>query len=106
MAKQSENQYNLYFFLALYDFKECFLKIEKEHSDLFESFVNFLINDMHFLIDEAFEKLKLIKEFQNLQGNPEEWNKIPLDEKERKENEINETKRAVKSFLSVTLCFY
>ena len=39
-------------------------------------FVNMLMNDTTFLLDESMDTLKTIRELQDLKDNPSEWNKL------------------------------
>ena len=43
----------------------------------FTRFVNMLINDMTFLLDESLDSLKRIHDVQELMDTPAEWNTIP-----------------------------
>ena len=46
------------------------------HGEQFVKFVNMLMNDTTFLLDESMDTLKSIRELQELMENTTEWNKL------------------------------
>ncbi|KAK7497939.1 hypothetical protein BaRGS_00010810 [Batillaria attramentaria] len=50
---------------------------EADNGRQFVRFVNMLINDMTFLLDESLDSLKRIHEVQDLMDNATQWNAIP-----------------------------
>jgi ubiquitin conjugation factor E4 A len=68
--------------------RECFVKLEQEaiqnmeavDPPLFLRFVNLLINDAIFLLDESLNNLQQIRQLQAAQDSGE-WNSIPANER-------------------------
>lgn len=70
--------------------RECFKRLAKQALDqmeavdppLFLRFVNLLINDAIYLLDESLSNLKQIRQLQNAQDNGE-WQNLPAHEREQ-----------------------
>lgn len=71
-----------------------FLTTKKEDSI---TMINFLINDLTFLIDESIDRLEKIKQYQDLKSNIEEWNNLSEEEKKDHETKYQENHRVAKS---------
>ena len=52
---------------------------QKPHSsgEQFVRFVNHLMNDMTYLLDEALRYLGYIRDYELLQRNQDQWNSLP-----------------------------
>lgn len=76
-------------FLAMADYAEE--HIEDEEAPLFLRFVNLLINDAIFLLDEALGYMKKIQELQSEQE--QNWANLPAQERSRNEAELSQIGR-------------
>ena len=65
--------------------------IEDEAAPLFLRFVNMLINDATFLLDEALGYMKQIQEQQHAQEH--EWANLPANERGEREGQLNQIGR-------------
>lgn len=78
--------------------RECFKRLATyalEHMEavdppLFLRFVNLLINDAIFLLDESLSNLKQIRQLQTAQDNGE-WNNLPANEREQNLANLQQT---------------
>ncbi|KAJ8320744.1 hypothetical protein KUTeg_002331 [Tegillarca granosa] len=67
----------------------------------FVKFVNMLINDTTFLLDESLDCLKRIHEIQDAVENLEEWTKLPKEEQEAKRRQLAMDERQCRSYLTL-----
>ncbi|XP_002737351.1 ubiquitin conjugation factor E4 B [Saccoglossus kowalevskii] len=67
----------------------------------FVRFVNMLMNDTTFLLDESLDCLKRIHEVQELIKNKEIWDKMTQDEQEGKRRQLSTDERQVRSYLTL-----
>ena len=68
---------------------------------IFVKFVNMLINDCTFLLDESLQMLKRIHEIQELMANQNEWNRLTDEEKKSKTEMLAQDERVVPSDLGL-----
>nr|XP_009859036.1 ubiquitin conjugation factor E4 B isoform X1 [Ciona intestinalis] len=68
----------------------------------FVRFVNMLINDTTFLLDESLDSLKRIHETQELMRDEKEWNKLNQEMRASKERQLQQDERQCKSYLTLT----
>lgn len=72
-----------------------------KNSKQFVKFVNMLMNDTTFLLDESLESLKRIHEIQELMSNTEAWDAIPEDQQRSKERQLAADERQCRSYLTL-----
>ncbi|XP_063931490.1 ubiquitin conjugation factor E4 B-like isoform X2 [Zophobas morio] len=73
--------------------------INYSKGELFVRFVNLLMNDTTFLLDESLLKLRDIKETQSLMEEPEVWTKLPATVREERESRLTQDERQCRTFL-------
>ena len=76
-------------FLLLAKYAEA--HIEDEDAPIFLRFVNLLINDAIFLLDEALSYMKQIQEQQHAREH--EWQNLPTNERGQNEAQLNQIGR-------------
>lgn len=64
-------------------------------------FVNMLMNDTTFLLDESLDTLKNIRELQDLMDNAAEWNKLTQDQRTAKQKQLSQEERQCRSYLTL-----
>lgn len=69
----------------------------------FVRFVNMLINDMTFLLDESLDSLKRIHEVQDLMDNPTQWNLLPKDQQQQRTRQLSMDERQCRSYLTLAV---
>lgn len=70
---------------------------ESKNGKQFVKFINMLMNDTTFLLDECLENLKKIHEVQTLMMNEKEWNKLdPEDQAQRQRQMIQDERQCRK----------
>lgn len=74
---------------------------ESKSGKEFVRFVNMLINDTTFVLDESLESLKTIREMQDLMADKEEWNKMNRETREQKEQLMQQQERQCESYLTL-----
>lgn len=73
---------------------------ESKNGKQFVKFINMLMNDTTFLLDESLENLKKIHEVQTLMMNESEWKKLdPDDQATRQRQLIQDERQCRKCFL-------
>nr|CAB3267463.1 ubiquitin conjugation factor E4 B [Phallusia mammillata] len=68
----------------------------------FVRFVNMLINDTTFLLDESLDSLKQIHEAQEAMKDQEAWNKQSQEQRASRERQLHQDERQCKSYLTLT----
>lgn len=77
---------------------------ESKNGKQFVKFINMLMNDTTFLLDESLENLKKIHEVQTLMMNESEWRKLePEDQAARQRQLIQDERQCRKFFLNLFL---
>lgn len=66
---------------------------ESKGGKQFVKFVNMLMNDTTFLLDESLESLKRIHEVQELISDEENWEKLPSDQQQSRMRQLNADER-------------
>lgn len=74
---------------------------EADNGRQFVRFVNMLINDMTFLLDESLDSLKRIHEVQELMDNPTQWNAVPREQQQQKQRQLSMDERQCRSYLTL-----
>ncbi len=61
-----------------------------------------MINDMSFLLEEALDGLKKVKELQDLKADAERWNKLTRQQQLSSNGELVAYERQVRSYLTLS----
>lgn len=75
--------------------------VESKNGDQFVKFVNMLMNDTTFLLDECLENLKKIHDVQSLMMNEEEWNKLEAEDQQSRQRQLSQDERQCRSYLTL-----
>jgi len=75
---------------------------ESRSGNEFVRFVNMLINDTTFLLDESLDSLKQIHEAQEAMKNQATWNALPWEQRNARERQLHQDERQCKSYLTLT----
>ncbi|XP_013412896.1 ubiquitin conjugation factor E4 B [Lingula anatina] len=67
----------------------------------FVRFVNMLMNDTTFLLDESLDTLKSIHEAQELMENKAEWGKLSREQQQSKQRQLAQDERQCRSYLTL-----
>jgi len=67
----------------------------------FVKFVNMLMNDTTYLLDESMVTLKSIRELQDLMDNRVEWNRLTPDVQQAKQKQLSQEERQCRSYLTL-----
>ncbi|KNC84865.1 hypothetical protein SARC_02925 [Sphaeroforma arctica JP610] len=71
-----------------------------ENQEVFVRFVNHLMNDCMYMLDEALGVLGTIRDFEQLQLNRAKWEGMEQEEQEAKQSEFKEADRRAKSLVT------
>uniref|UniRef100_A0A336M9J2 Ubiquitin conjugation factor E4 B n=1 Tax=Culicoides sonorensis TaxID=179676 RepID=A0A336M9J2_CULSO len=74
---------------------------ESKSGKEFIKFVNMLMNDTTFLLDESMENLKRIHETQALMMREEEWNQLSQEEQTSRQRQLTTDERQCRSYLTL-----
>ncbi|CAD5121237.1 DgyrCDS9770 [Dimorphilus gyrociliatus] len=75
---------------------------EAQQGKQFVRFINMLMNDTTFLLDESMDSLKLIRELQDLiDSNSDEWKKMNREQRNQKIRQLSQEERQCKSYLTL-----
>lgn len=81
--------------------RQSFIK-EAHEGKQFVRFINMLMNDTTFLLDESMDSLKLIRELQELiDSNSDEWRKMNREQRNQKIRQLSQEERQCKSYLTL-----
>jgi len=78
-------------------------QLSKEHSDLFIRFVNMILNDSHFLLDEVLTKLPIIRETELEMKDTPRWTSQDEPTRQEREENLRQTCSSVQSFTSLAI---
>lgn len=81
---------------------------ESKSGKQFVKFVNMLMNDTTFLLDESLESLKRIHEVQELISDEENWAKMSAEQQQSRMRQLTADERQCRSYLTLareTVCF-
>lgn len=67
----------------------------------FVRYINMLINDTTFLLDESLESLKRIHEVQEEMKNKEQWDLLPRDQQQSRQSQLTQDERVSRSYLAL-----
>ena len=70
-------------------------------SQNFVRFVNMLMNDTTYLLDESMVTLKSIRELQDLMDNKAEWNRLTPGVQQAKQKQLSQEERQCRSYLTL-----
>lgn len=74
---------------------------ESKNGPQFVRFVNMLMNDTTFLLDESLESLKRIHELQEAMENKSEWSKQPQEQQQTRQRQLVNDERQCRSYLTL-----
>lgn len=74
---------------------------ESKTGSQFVKFVNMLMNDTTFLLDECLEYLKRIHDTQELQMNEEAWAEIGAENQQSRQRQLQQDERQCRSYLTL-----
>lgn len=74
---------------------------ESKSGKQFVKFVNMLMNDTTFLLDESLESLKRIHEVQELVSDEENWAKLPSEQQQTRMRQLSADERQCRSYLTL-----
>lgn len=74
---------------------------ESRSGTQFVKFVNMLMNDTTFLLDESLESLKRIHEVQELIKDETNWYKLPAEQQQSRLRQLNADERQCRSYLTL-----
>lgn len=78
---------------------------ESKNGKQFVKFINMLMNDTTFLLDESLENLKKIHEVQTLMMNESEWKKLdPEDQASRQRQLIQDERQCSELIILIIYC--
>ena len=87
-------------------YNQTFQELEKTNPELFASFINYFLNDLTFLRDNAFEGLAIIKGYQDLQLDQTAWNALSAQDKRVKQETFNHAEKHSKGCIQVIIIDY
>nr|XP_053775922.1 ubiquitin conjugation factor E4 B isoform X2 [Desmodus rotundus] len=67
----------------------------------FVRYINMLINDTTFLLDESLESLKRIHEVQEEMKNKEQWEQLPREQQQARQSQLAQDERVSRSYLAL-----
>ncbi|CAJ0939333.1 unnamed protein product, partial [Ranitomeya imitator] len=67
----------------------------------FVRYINMLINDTTFLLDESLESLKRIHEMQEEMRSKEHWDQLPRDQQQARQSQLAQDERVSRSYLAL-----
>ncbi|XP_036781126.1 ubiquitin conjugation factor E4 B isoform X3 [Manis pentadactyla] len=67
----------------------------------FVRYINMLINDTTFLLDESLESLKRIHEVQEEMKNKAQWDQLPRDQQQARQSQLAQDERVSRSYLAL-----
>uniref|UniRef100_A0A8C4XAB6 Ubiquitin conjugation factor E4 B n=1 Tax=Erpetoichthys calabaricus TaxID=27687 RepID=A0A8C4XAB6_ERPCA len=67
----------------------------------FVRYINMLINDTTFLLDESLESLKRIHEIQEEMKNKEHWDLLPREQQQSRQSQLTQDERVSRSYLAL-----
>lgn len=71
---------------------------ESKNGKQFVKFINMLMNDTTFLLDESLENLKKIHEVQTLMMNELEWKKLDPDDQSSRQRQLIQDERQCRKY--------
>ncbi|XP_037540840.1 ubiquitin conjugation factor E4 B isoform X1 [Nematolebias whitei] len=67
----------------------------------FVRYINMLINDTTFLLDESLDSLKRIHEVQEEMKNKEHWEQLPREQQQSRQSQLTQDERVSRSYLAL-----
>jgi ubiquitin conjugation factor E4 B len=74
---------------------------ESKNGNQFVKFVNMLMNDTTFLLDECLENLKKIHDVQTLMMNENEWARLEPEDQQNRQRQLAQDERQCRSYLTL-----
>jgi len=78
-----------------------FVDVATSGTGQFVKFVNMLMNDTTYLLDESMVTLKSIRELQDLMDNKTEWARLTADAQQAKQKQLSQEERQCRSYLTL-----
>lgn len=82
--------------------REAIIKASKVPGGLFVQFINMLMNDTTFLLDESLGCLKRIRDIQEARKNKEQWSKLSQEDRQLRTRQLSTDERQCRSYLTLT----
>jgi len=79
-------------------YQEALQKLNKTSSNLFVKFINMMLNDSHYLLDEVLTKLPEIKEIEQAMENREQWSQLDETTRRDKEEALQQHSRLISTY--------
>ncbi|TKR67896.1 hypothetical protein L596_023973 [Steinernema carpocapsae] len=80
-------------------YKDIMKTMAAEAGPEFVRFINMVINDTTFLLDESLSGLRKVNEIEKMQKDEAAWNALSEEERTQREGNLNEASRSVQSWL-------
>ncbi|CRK98093.1 CLUMA_CG011461, isoform A [Clunio marinus] len=74
---------------------------ESKNGIQFVKFINMLMNDTTFLLDECLENLKKIHDVQSLMMQEDEWGKLDAEDQQNRQRQLAQDERQCRSYLTL-----
>lgn len=75
--------------------------VESKNGNQFVKFINMLMNDTTFLLDECLEYLKRIHEVQALMMDKKEWADLGEENQQNRQRQLAQDERQCRSYLTL-----
>lgn len=83
--------------------KNAWIALAKEDPEFYTRFLNMLINDAIYLLDEAMKKLPEVRETENDMQDQAGWAARPQQERQERESAFRQTRRHLRSNLTLAM---
>ncbi|KAJ1522043.1 hypothetical protein ONE63_002360 [Megalurothrips usitatus] len=77
------------------------IKNESRSGKQFVKFINMLMNDTTFLLDESLESLKRIHEVQEIMSDSNAWNQLSSQQQQSRQRQLSADERQCRSYLTL-----
>ncbi|XP_034248933.1 ubiquitin conjugation factor E4 B [Thrips palmi] len=77
------------------------IKNESRSGKQFVKFINMLMNDTTFLLDESLESLKRIHEVQEMMSDTASWNQLSSQQQQSRQRQLSADERQCRSYLTL-----
>ncbi|CAI4224160.1 unnamed protein product [Auanema sp. JU1783] len=81
-------------------YRSNMIEIGRASAPEYIRFINMIINDTTYLMDESLAALKKIHDIEGCMENADEWNKLSSEEKSQKESMLDSAKHDARTWLS------
>ena len=83
--------------------RNAWIKLASEDPEFYTRFLNMLINDAIYLLDEAMKKLPEVRQTETDMQDQAAWEARPQQEREERESEFRQTRRHLRSNLTLAM---